>query len=392
MEKYEKQIMSKLLDKYEKSKSFTGTNQVNQSFSLEIAKEIPEYKDDACYDIFLSVNESIDHLEERRFVTVKKLRNGVRKSVTLNTEAIHDIYIFLNRTPKSETNDALHNLLVSYCNDDRILRAFCTEQLARLEQNKSVQHFDGDVRTFERLLQAIRGVLDLESETFERDFSIRLFGDSKVFEKIKAKVVSIMFEYGDFAEKSTVLHELNLVSNPGHVFFKGSGIITISGQMIDVSRLNGDMALSTALLRDVEKLEVTGESVITIENLTTFNTFDAQNVFAIYLGGYHNAIRRDFIRKVYEQNQDKQYLHFGDIDAGGFYILMHLRRKTGVPFKPYKMDAATLRQNMRYTKPLTENDRKRLSGMKTAEFSDVIEFMLDHNCKLEQEALDEIPT
>ena len=94
MEKYEKQIMSKLLDKYEKSKSFTGTNQVNQSFSLEIAKKIPEYKDDACYDIFLSVNESIDHLEERRFVTVKKLRNGVRKSVTLNTEAIPDIYIF----------------------------------------------------------------------------------------------------------------------------------------------------------------------------------------------------------------------------------------------------------------------------------------------------------
>lgn len=392
MEKYEKQIMSKLLDKYEKSKSFTGTNQVNQSFSLEIVKEIPEYKDDACYDAFLSVNESIDHLEERRFVTVKSLRNGVRKSVTLNTEAIPDIYIFLNRTPKWETNDALHNLLLSYCNDDRILRAFCTEQLSRLEQNKSVQHFDGDVHTFELLLQAIRGVLDLESETFERNFSIRLFGDSKVFEKIKAKVVSILFEYGDFAEKSTVLHELNLVSNPGHVFFKGSGIITISGQMIDVSRLHGDMALSTALLRDVEKLEVTGESVITIENLTTFNTFDAQNVFAIYLGGYHNAIRRDFIRKVYEQNQDKQYLHFGDIDAGGFYILMHLRRKTGVPFKPYKMDAATLRQNMRYTKPLTENDRKRLSGMKTDEFSDVIEFMLDHNCKLEQEALDEIPT
>ena len=285
MAKYEKQFLSKLLDKYEKSKSFTGSNQVTQSFSLEIAKEIPDYKDDARYDIFLSVNESVDRLEERHFVAVKKLRNGVRKSVTLNTEAIPDIYVFLERTPKTETNDALHDLLVSYCNDDGLLRAFCTEQLTRLEHNKSVQHFDGDIHTFEMLLQAIHGILDLESETFERDFSVRLFGDSKVFEKIKAKVISILFEYGDFAEKSTVLHELNLVSNPGHVFFKGSGIITIAGQTINISRLHGDMALSTPLLQDVEKIEVTGESVITIENLTTFNTFDAQNVFAISLGG-----------------------------------------------------------------------------------------------------------
>ena len=62
MAKYEKQFLSKLLDKYEKSKSFTGSNQVTQSFSLEIAKEIPDYKDDARYDIFLSVNESVDRL------------------------------------------------------------------------------------------------------------------------------------------------------------------------------------------------------------------------------------------------------------------------------------------------------------------------------------------
>ncbi len=388
MAKYEEQFLSKLLDKYEKSKSFAGNNQVNQSFSLEIAKEVPKYTDDANYEIFLAVNESVDHLENRHFVTVKKLRNGVRKSVTLNSQAIPDIYVFLDRTPKTETNGALRELLLAYNEGDDLLHTFCTEQLERLDQNKTVRHFDGNIQSFAMLLRAVYGVLHLESESFERDFSIRLFGDSKVFEKIKAKVVSILFEYGDFAEKSTVLHELNLVSNPGHVFFKGSGIITIAGQTIDISRLHGDMALSTALLQDIEKIEVTGESVITIENLTTFNTFDAQNVFAIYLGGYHNTIRRNFIQKIFEQNQDKQYLHFGDIDAGGFYILIHLRRKTGVPFKPYKMDVTTLIQNMQYAKPLTDNDRKRLSSLKTDEFSGVIEYMLENNCKLEQEALD----
>ena len=36
-------------------------------------------------------------------------------------------------------------------------------------------------------------------------------------------VVSILFEYGDFPNKETVLEDVNIVKNPGHVFFKGKG-------------------------------------------------------------------------------------------------------------------------------------------------------------------------
>ena len=79
----------------------------------------------------------------------------------------------------------------------------------------------------------------------------------------------------------------------------------------------------------------------------------------------------------------------GDIDAGGFYILLHLRRKTGVPFQPYKMDISTLKDNLLYTKKLTDNDRTRLGNLLDSEFKDTISFMLENNCKLEQEALNE---
>ena len=131
-----------------------------------------------------------------------------------------------------------------------------------------------------------------------------------------------------------------------------------------------------------------GEVVITIENLTTFNAFNCENSFAIYLGGYHNTSRRNFIKKVYEQNPDKQYLHFGDINAGGFYILQHLRNKTGIAFVPYCMDVKTLKANLQYTKKLTENDKERLSALAETEFGETVEFMLEYNCKLEQEAMD----
>ena len=62
MTKYEKQILNVLIDKYESSKSFIGTNQVNQSFTCKVEQLFPKYKDDSEYDLFCDVNESIDVL------------------------------------------------------------------------------------------------------------------------------------------------------------------------------------------------------------------------------------------------------------------------------------------------------------------------------------------
>ena len=181
---------------------------------------------------------------------------------------------------------------------------------------------------------------------------------------------------------------MNIVKNPGHVFFKGAGIISLSGQVLDLSALSGDISVSSVMLRDIDHITVTGNKVTTIENLTTFDTYIPKDEFVIYLGGYHNTARREFIRKLYDQNPDKKYYHYGDIDAGGFYILLHLRDKTGIQFEPLHMDVATLMKKKEFTKKLTENDEKRLRSLLGGEFDEVISYMLEHNCKLEQEALD----
>lgn len=52
------------------------------------------------------------------------------------------------------------------------------------------------------------------------------------------------------------------------------------------------------------------------------------------------------------------------------------------------MDSNTLMDNIKRTNPLTKNDRKRLANLLDTEYHDTIEFMLENNCKLEQEALD----
>ena len=388
MTKYEKQILNVLLDKYEGSKSFIGTNQVNQSFTCKVARMFPKYKDDSEYELFCTINETVDTLVAQGFVTAEKMKNGVVQSVTLIVEVVEKVYEYIGRTPKSDTVSDLKRLLNLYKDDNIILYSYCNRQLERLAANKSVEFFDDDFDMYESILKVVSKITEVKSETFERDFSIQVLGDSKAFEKIRSKVVSLIYEYGDFPDRETLLADLNIVKNPGHVYFKGKGKLTVCGQEIDFSKMPGDIALSSEMLKNVDDVTVFGNVVITIENLTTFNAFNCENSFAIYLGGYHNTSRRNFIKKVYEKNSDKQYLHFGDIDAGGFYILQHLRNKTGIAFVPYRMDAKTLKANIQYTKKLTENDKKRLAVLAETEFGETVEFMLENNCKLEQEAMD----
>lgn len=84
---------------------------------------------------------------------------------------------------------------------------------------------------------------------------------------------------------------------------------------------------------------------------------------------------------------------YPDLDAGGFYILEHLKRKTGIPFQMFQMDIETLKKYEDYAKPLTENDKKRLMQLEKMELPDeerkLITYMLQKGIKLEQECISE---
>lgn len=393
MKKYESAILNALLNQYERSKSFIGTNKQNQSFSKKIEDLFPDYADAAQYDVFSEINEQVLNLEKTGLISVKRKKRGrietdVIVSVSLNIEKLSDTYRLLGRQPKADRNDEILALLNRYMDCTPLLHDFCREQMNRIKSNRKPQHSD-DLAKFEQILKVLAEVEKVEEEVYIRNFSIRVLGDSKAFEKIKTSVSSILCEYGEYVDKEHVLENLNIVNNPGYVYAKGNGRISISGQVIDFSSLDGDLGLSSALLDSIEDVQVYASKVITIENLTTFNSYADKDAFAIYLGGYHNSIRRKLICKIHEQNSDKDYFHYGDIDAGGFNILLDLRTKTGISFVPFKMDVATLEKYKDFTKKLTENDKIRLKNLLGGEFDAVIRYMLEHDCKLEQEAVEQ---
>lgn len=392
--KYAKKIINKLLDKYESSKTFTGDNKVNQTFSYEVGKLFPDYQDLSKYEVFENINETIGGLVNQNLIITKLTKNSVYKRISLNVEELEKAYKLVRRKPKKDIQGEISVILEIYdLSDGSPLSLYAENQLENIRENKTVKYFNGDIDEYRDLLKAVNLSYKNEEEIFIRDFSIKCFGDSKRYEDLSAKVKSLLFEYGNFPEKEMILEELNIIKTPSYVAVKGAGEISFGHQSLNLNLIRGDISISSVTLGDISKVKVTASRVITVENLTSFHSMgdSKKEAFIIYLGGFHNTIRREFIKNIYRDNPACEYYHFGDIDAGGFYIYEHLRRKTGVPFKPYKMDIATLKEHKTLWKPLTANDKKRIRALiemvESEAYRDVLEFMLEKGCKMEQEGI-----
>lgn len=409
MEKLQRKVLERLLDSYERSKTFQGENQVNQSFSVSVEKLFPRYGDDAEYDYFCKVNQAMEELGDAGLVTLEYERRGILKKVRLNPERLDACYAFLGRTPRRQEQQELIRVweeLRLAKGDDRLLplRRYLKEQRIRLEKNRNVEYYSHDLQEYQDLLSAAKAALENREEIFIRNFSMQLFHDSKRLELLAPRLEALLCQYGEFQEKGAVLEECGVVHTPTYVMMKGNGALALKGakesvQRVDLSLLQGDIALSTESVRSLVEVTVLGKRVVTVENLTSFHDYPAGEDFVIYLGGFHNKVKRDFLAYLYRCNPDKEYRHFGDIDAGGFCILEHLRQKTGIGFCSLYMDVNTLRQYRADWKPLSDNDRKRLEQLKERlrmqkrqgkcpeDHGEVIDFMLEKNCKLEQEAV-----
>lgn len=401
MNKIKSKILNTLIDLYEKSKTFTGDNKVRQSFSIKVSKLFPKYDDDSAFDFYTELNQVCTMLEEKNLVTLQKERSGKIRIVTLNLDCLDVCYAETGRTPKSDVNSKLKEIWQKYENisqydnisgslePNKPLHLYIQEQMERLRQNKSVQFFGGDLAEYGDLLLAVKEVLSNEEEIFIRELSVKLFNNSKRLEEIESPVRSLLYKYGEYDDKETVLEEHNIIKTPTYVMVKGCGLLVFAEQKIDLEKISGDIALSTQTLKSLCSVELNGASVITIENLTSFHKYKATNELVIYLGGFHNSVKRDFIKLVERANPGTIFKHFGDIDAGGFYILEHLKSKTGINFLPQNMDVGTLDANKENWISLSENDRTRLASLseKNNSYADVIEYMLKNNCKLEQEII-----
>lgn len=402
MVRYEKYILNKLLNSYEDSCLFARKNKVNVRIAFSFTtKNIPDYFDESsvCYE---EIHAAMQLLERKEYIIIQwKKGNHIIQKVLLNDLKIEEIYQYIQRKPKSLHIEKTLQLLEEFKEKSQghVNKVFIGYLSNRIQEGESVKEFIdlSDYDRTKRLLQAINWIEKNQETRYIREFSIRHFGDSKIFEEMLAVIGKVFKRFEErFAKLDVyaILAEYSIYHTPDYVYIKGSsGIVRIGKSQIVLEDWQQGIGICGEDLQKIkfgETLQI--QKVITIENLTTFFRWKEEASLLIYLGGYHNGSRRSLLKLIHEQIPQAQYLHFGDIDVGGFEIYEDLKRQTGILFQTYYMDLQTLKKYEIYAKNLTANDRKRLKKVLDFEgentYQDVLEYMLAQNVKLEQECVE----
>lgn len=400
MERYVDYILRKLIKKYENSKlSKEGSvKNIKISFNFD-TKNMNDYVSEDSYKYENLIEQAVAFLENKSFIHVYRKKGRIIK-VSLNILIIDEIYNYLHLVSKKENEILYRNLINKYCLKGKLVNTFGTIIIDKMDKYKSYKSYFNSKEELEEILIILDNLEKQTEEISKRNFSAKYLNDSKRLEQVEGKITKIIREClsvngnDDITdiEDNDILTNYNIVKNPTFIYIKGHGKFKVNNQEFDLSKLEAELILSTNHLKSLKILELNCENIVTIENLTTFYEYPINNNLIIYLGGFHNSIRREFLCKLNIFDNNKKFYHCGDIDAGGFYILNHLIEKTGINFIPIKMDIETLERYSKYTKELTKEDEKRLNDIKLnakmENYINVIDYMLKHNIKLEQENIE----
>lgn len=393
---YSKDIISRLLDIYERRNGYAKRPEELRSIQFEVSKEYPIYKDRYDNEKYRDINTAIEKNVAAGLIIAEKDQTGRYSKIKLNIARVDECYALLKRTSIPDQCKKVLSVLEKANNVEclligRIVSDFCEQ----IKAYKKLPYDLGyDARRVGEVLQVLEAVTKLTSETYIRNFSTALFKDSKRFQReYRSTIESILFNYtDDVVEKDDILGYYNLYENPTYVLIKGNARICFDESAIELSEMPGGIALSNGSLAGIHKISVKADKVITVENLTTYHDCDEQDTVYIYLGGYHNTSKQKLLELIYENNGDKEYYHEGDLDVYGFLILKNLIDKTQIPFKPLFMDLGTIERFYRagLYKNLSARDRKVITSKKDGQLSaykDVLEYMLANDCKVEQESI-----
>lgn len=398
MTKYQKNVFQLLLDKYESSKTYKWENKLNQRFSIKPDEIVSDYSGDFTdIDCVRQFNREMKELEETGLIILVQLKHSddILKIGAI-PEKIPVYYELTGREDISAVRQAQIEMYEKYKGVHKILDCFCETQIERLSNYKNAE-YSKDVAS--NLLKLLKYIFTNTHDVMERELSIRVLSDSKLFqEKYRKRVRKILETYGEFdldfrgfedKEKSKIiLEEFRVFSNPSYIYLKGDFEIRYRNGYVLRGYRDIPLAISSTTLDEIEKVVVLAGTIITIENLTAYNRYVRENTVLLYLSGYHNTAKQTFLKKIASDNEGISWFHFGDIDPDGYYILKNLAEKTGILFQPLYMDISYLEKYRKYCKPLEKNDVvKANSLLKNGKYCDIMEYMLENRCKLEQEII-----
>jgi len=385
--KWEKYILIKLIDIYEHR--FHSGSTFKQKIVLYFdSTHFSEYTNPSNIDDPQLIEIAVANLERLKFIVVNREKyTELILKVSLVMASIDMVYDYVGTDRISGRYESFFEVFRAY--DCCILAEYETYLLDRLKNQKTIKSYLLDYAIANDVFRSIQAIEDLKSDILIRNLSIQLFSDSKKLERLLPKIESVYKTViSDF--KVEYFTEKGLLRNPSYLYFKGDQKITINNQLIDLSVVGNSIGINSELVDSIFMENI--DKITTIENLTSFNNYKSTGL-VVYLGGFSNHIMKKFLIKAIDSKAE--LYHFGDIDYGGFLILLDIYNYSGVLPKTIKMDIVSLKEKKEYCKDIStdiEYRRKLTSLLEKSPLSEhfeTIKYMIENNVILEQEALDD---
>lgn len=406
---YEKKLLVGLVEGYRKSKKDTGENRTNRRTKLKPEKLYNKYHSNAGdYEKISAINDTVQKLKDKGFVTSEYEGFGTDLTgIYLVDDKIDEIEEYLAEqygyVSKDTKLQKLETLIREYENRSPICHEECGKLKIILESRKLPKSIEKSIEMLDDLFRVLSFVENNQKLMYIREVSMLVYGDSKYFENNTLEpLCTLLQKYntvpipgqtlsdGEYILSDEILKKYHVFKEPQKISIRGKALIRMCGKDIDISEFDEGIEFTVSELSKIECVQLLVTTFMTIENRTSYLRYKKENTVTFYLGGYANRDQRDFIRKIYESNPSVTYLHFGDIDAGGFWIHHHLCQVTGVPFGMFHMSFEELMEPdyRKCLHPLTERDITRMQELAVMlEYRDVIKYMLEHRVKLEQEII-----
>ena len=401
-ERWRKGILNRLLDKYERTEAFkrgeTPDRRIMLRFYGASKSDFPEYDIDNHF-VRSDINETVIAMKVEGLIDFEWFRgeeNHIIKRLWLNVERIDSAYHAADRRSAKAVAFAVIREL------EREIDTVSTEWMIayysetkeyiqeKIQLGSRISADGNERRNLFHMLRFIDGN-SLTSLT-ERVFSEKCFGDSKFFEtKMKSTLLSIMRKYiSREMNDAELLQSIGISRYPeplemrGNTLVNGNNMNALKGGFCIYSN---DIEVANILIPD------NVERILTIENRANFFAYQkAEDELVIFHGGQYSPAKKRLFEKIAAAMPENCiWYHWGDIDLGGFSMLLRLRKEIMPSIQPYRMSKNELIAFQSFTQSFSKEYAEKLRKLSEQEqLSDCrvcINYMLEHHIKLEQEAM-----
>ena len=405
-------ILSRLLDKYERSKHLLEPGASARRVMLRVEKkELPEYRYQEA-EIRDAFNHAASELERDDLISVEWFKDRpVLSTVVLNLDRVMECYQLTGRIHPKELAAAVKDMVSARLSRVTVdwVAAWRDEVCREAEEQCRVpQLCKKNLSALSDLLTALAEYDALNGNAVTmRAFSSKCYHDTKYFEReireafLKAALqtnagLAEACELEALGDRERLIY-LGIYPRPELYELSGRCVIhTHRGSVDAAAMVPYGLALPSTAVDGILSLDLREiRKIVFIENKTNYDAYlvseQRSDELVLYHGGFLSPQKRKLFAKVQESiTTDAEVFFWADIDLGGFQMFRNLQQI--IPsLRPMRMSEKEVeeyrRNGYKRSEDYLEKVRKALEENRFPMFCGALRCILEYGVTIEQETM-----